>query len=188
MRRISANYIFTCEQEKPLKNGIIEIDNNNIISQVIENKESKELASTEFFNGIIIPQFVSIAQLSDVDRKRILNKEKSIQVKTFLDISPLLNSMDEMNEKLKENKGNFCLGMNYRQEIFNEMKLIQQDFFHLKFGEILKWATLNNALELGIADKYGSIIVGKKAKFGLIYPYDFKENKLKPESKLIVDF
>ena len=191
MRRISANYIFTCENEKPLKNGIIEINNENIISQVIENLEAKELASTEFFNGIIVPLFVSIAELSKEERKIFLNKEKILQEKDFFHISP--DKMHEFKEKLKKNKESLCLGINYwggnyQQEIFSKIKFIQQALPYLKFGEILKWATINNALELDIADDYGSICVGKKAAFGLIYPFDFKENKLKTESKLITNF
>jgi len=191
MRRISANYIFTCEDEKPLKNGIIEIDDDDVISQVIENSEAKEFASTEFFNGAIVPQFVSMAQLSEEERKRIPNKEKRLQGKGFFHIG--LNNMVEFEEELKENKGNFCLGINhwgknYQQEIFNELKSIQQGFPYLKFGEILNCATINNARELGIAGDYGSIRTGKKGVFGLIYPFDFKENKLKAESKLITDF
>ena len=191
MRRISANYIFTCEDKNPLKNGIIEINDENIISQVIENSEAKEFASTEFFNGIIVPQFVSIAQLTKEKRKRFLNKEKILQGKGFFHIS--LNNIAEIEEKLKENKENFCVGINhwgknYQQEIFNELKFIQQGFPYLKFGEILKWVTINIAFLLDIADDYGSLSVGKKGVFGLIYPFDFKENKLKTESKLITDF
>jgi len=59
MRKISANYIYT-NNNLPLKNGIIVIDNNGIIIEVIDSKgDLKETANVEFFNGVIVPGFVN---------------------------------------------------------------------------------------------------------------------------------
>lgn len=59
MRRFSANYVLpvTC---LPIKNGIVEVDNNGeIISIVDPGREFKEIHSTEFHNGVIVPGFVN---------------------------------------------------------------------------------------------------------------------------------
>ncbi len=59
MRRFSANYIFPVATS-PIKNGIVEVDNNGeIISIVDPGREFKEIHSTEFHNGVIVPSFVN---------------------------------------------------------------------------------------------------------------------------------
>ncbi|MDA3778703.1 MAG: hypothetical protein PF487_00480 [Bacteroidales bacterium] len=59
MRRISANYVFPVSG-KALKNGIVEIDDEGIIRNIIDThgklNESRKL---EFYNGIIVPGFVN---------------------------------------------------------------------------------------------------------------------------------
>lgn len=59
MRRFSANYVLpvTCP---PIKNGIIEVDNNGEIISIIDpGREFQEIHSTEFHNGVIVPGFVN---------------------------------------------------------------------------------------------------------------------------------
>lgn len=59
MRRFSANYIFPVNG-LPIKNGIIELDSNNTIVNVIDPAgEAKEYSSMEFHNGVIVPGFVN---------------------------------------------------------------------------------------------------------------------------------
>jgi len=59
MRRYSANYIFPVSNP-PIKNGIIEVDDEGKIVSIINPGSSfKEIHSTEFHNGIIIPGFVN---------------------------------------------------------------------------------------------------------------------------------
>ena len=59
MRKISAHYIFPVNS-KPLKNGIIIIDNSNTIVDIIDTKgKLKETQRLEFYNGIIVPGFVN---------------------------------------------------------------------------------------------------------------------------------
>lgn len=59
MRRISANYIFPVSSA-PLKNGIIEIDDQGVIQNVIDTKgELRESANLAFYNGVIVPGFVN---------------------------------------------------------------------------------------------------------------------------------
>ncbi len=59
MKLYSANYIFPINSN-PIKNGIVVIDDNNQIIEIIDPKgEALELASMEFHNGIIVPGFVN---------------------------------------------------------------------------------------------------------------------------------
>jgi len=59
LKRFSANYIFPINGA-PIKNGIVVIDDNNEIVEIIDPKgEALELASMEFHNGIIVPGFVN---------------------------------------------------------------------------------------------------------------------------------
>jgi len=59
VRKISANYIFPVSS-KPLKNGIIEIDNTGKITNIIDTKgDLKEIAGLEFYNGILVPGFIN---------------------------------------------------------------------------------------------------------------------------------
>lgn len=59
MRRFSANYIFPVSNP-PIKNGIIEVDDEGkIVSIINPGRSFKEIHSTEFHNGIIIPGFVN---------------------------------------------------------------------------------------------------------------------------------
>ena len=59
MRRLSANYIYPVNRP-PLKNGIVEINDNGEVQNIIDtNGELKESRNLEFYNGIIIPGFVN---------------------------------------------------------------------------------------------------------------------------------
>lgn len=59
MRRISANYIFPVSSA-PLKNGIIEINEQGVIHNIIDTKGAlSESRNLEFYNGVIIPGFVN---------------------------------------------------------------------------------------------------------------------------------
>lgn len=59
MRRYSANYVFPISQP-PIKNGIVEVDDNGVILQVINpGSVFKEIHSTEFHSGVIVPGFVN---------------------------------------------------------------------------------------------------------------------------------
>lgn len=59
MKKISANYIFPVSGP-PVKNGIIVLDEQNIIVDIINpGDEFKELPSLEFYNGILVPGFVN---------------------------------------------------------------------------------------------------------------------------------
>jgi len=59
MRKISAQYVFTGESN-PLKKAIIHATDDGVISDVeYSGEELEERASTEFYNGIIVPGFIN---------------------------------------------------------------------------------------------------------------------------------
>ena len=58
MRRIAANYIYTCKQI--LKNGVLHIDDDGVVVDVIDTGGNlKESQGIEFYNGVIIPGLVN---------------------------------------------------------------------------------------------------------------------------------
>ncbi len=65
------------------------------------------------------------------------------------------------NEELKITLGTDSLASNNQLNILAEMQTLQAHK-GISFAESLKWATLNGAEFLGIADQYGSLTVGKK--------------------------
>lgn len=59
MHRFSANYIFPING-KPIRNGIVVLDNNNVVVDIVDPKGSeKEYESMEFYNGVIVPGFIN---------------------------------------------------------------------------------------------------------------------------------
>ncbi|MDX9696652.1 MAG: amidohydrolase family protein [Bacteroidales bacterium] len=59
MRRISANYIFPVTNP-PLKNGIVELNDDGSICSIIDTKgQLTESRNLEFYNGVIVPGFVN---------------------------------------------------------------------------------------------------------------------------------
>ncbi|MBN2662774.1 MAG: amidohydrolase family protein [Bacteroidales bacterium] len=59
MRKIAAHYIFPVTT-KPLKNGIIIINDYGEIIEIIDTKgDLKETSSLEFYNGVIVPGFIN---------------------------------------------------------------------------------------------------------------------------------
>jgi len=108
MRKISANYIFPVSGA-PLKNGIIVLDSNNVITDIIDTGGNlKEIANLEYYNGIIVPGFVNShchIELSHLKGKFQEKKglpdfisQLNSQRKTDLDIiyEEIQNSHDEM--------------------------------------------------------------------------------------------
>lgn len=59
MRKISANYLCPIISE-PIKNGIIVLNDDNVIVEIKENNQPvNESANVEFYNGVIVPGFVN---------------------------------------------------------------------------------------------------------------------------------
>ncbi len=109
MRRLSANYIYPINQP-PLKNGIIEIDQEGVIKKIIDTRgELRESRNLEFFNGVITPGFINshchleLSYLKDkITKKRglpsfleeiIMNKEEKNHI--------LLNSIKIYDSEMR---------------------------------------------------------------------------------------
>lgn len=59
MRRYSANFVFPISQP-PIKNGIVEVSDDGAILNIIDPGQNfKEIHSTEFHNGVIVPGFIN---------------------------------------------------------------------------------------------------------------------------------
>ena len=79
MRKISANYIFPVSSA-PLKNGILVLDDDNRITDIINTSNNfKEIENLEYYGGIIVPGFVdafcllSWANLNQQELKHCIN-------------------------------------------------------------------------------------------------------------------
>ena len=102
MRKFSANYIY-CYPTGLLKNGIIILDDNNRIIDLIDNQGNlQEEANLEYFNGILLPGFISNLNHSDPDyfqyedNKLAFNKLVHFQqINSSINLFDLLNSESE---------------------------------------------------------------------------------------------
>lgn len=59
MRKISAHYILN-PGEKPIKNGILEIEEDGTILNIRSSESIKEEDHLEFYSGVIVPGFVNV--------------------------------------------------------------------------------------------------------------------------------
>lgn len=84
-------------------------------------------------------------------------------------------------ESLKITLGTDSLASNHQLNILTEMQVLQ-DEKQIPFNESIKWATLNGAEFLGIANQYGSLAIGKKPGIVLI---ELNEDlQIKKETKI----
>ena len=58
MRFISADYLYTLDL-KPIKNGVLQINNFGEITNIFKNKAEIPNQNIEFFNGILCPGFIN---------------------------------------------------------------------------------------------------------------------------------
>ncbi len=59
MRKIAANLIYPVTSP-PIKNGILVLDKDNVIIDIIDpSKHFKEVAGCEFYNGVLVPGFIN---------------------------------------------------------------------------------------------------------------------------------
>lgn len=112
MRRLSANYIYRFDGF-PLKNGIIETDDDGKIINIIDTQgELKESRNLEFYNGVIVPGFVNThchLELSELKNKipekerlpefigRIANHKKNTKSDVIIKSIDLQDTLMQMN-------------------------------------------------------------------------------------------
>lgn len=84
--------------------------------------------------------------------------------------------------------GTDSLASNHQLSILEEIKTIQQHFPHIPLPELLYWSTLNGAELLGLKQKLGSFVKGKRPGIVLIENAEINTLQLKPEttSRLII--
>ncbi len=78
--------------------------------------------------------------------------------------------------------GTDSLASNKNLSILSELKLIQQHFPSIQFGDLVRWSTINGAKALGEDEKYGKIEPGKKPGLLLLENIDLVNFKLLPET------
>ena len=87
-------------------------------------------------------------------------------------------------ELLRAREVNICIGTdslasNWSLSMVEELKM----FCDIPLDELLRWATINGAKALGIADKYGSIEVGKRSGIVCLSGVDLERFALTPHTK-----
>ena len=87
-------------------------------------------------------------------------------------------------ELLRARGVNICIGTdslssNWSLSMVEELKM----FRNIPLAELLHWATINGAKALGIADKYGSIEVGKRSGVVCLSGVDLENFTLTPQTR-----
>jgi cytosine/adenosine deaminase-related metal-dependent hydrolase len=170
--RFSANYIYTNTGE-PIRNGVVGLDDGGVVVEIIDHKEEvKEYSRTIFRSGVIIPGFVSSPILSELSN--------------LIDMLPQGNEIEGFLSSIKSYSRDRERNTYWQSlSTFNQIQIILNHFPLLSFDEVLKWATLLGAMELGIDDERGSIELGKKPGLNLISPFNFKASRLKETSRVM---
>ncbi|NBC84286.1 MAG: hypothetical protein GVY19_13035 [Bacteroidetes bacterium] len=160
MRKISANYVLPCSF-RPVKNGIVVLNNNGVITQLIDQgDEYHEIAHVEFYNGIITPAF-------------ILTKE---HIMATQEIQPIPADRNKNKDRYLYEQGIIYSEMaNHELPHFDIIALINQRIDHetRSFNDVLLSLTLHSAQQLGKDDIYGSLSQHKSPGINLISPFDF---------------
>jgi len=80
--------------------------------------------------------------------------------------------------------GTDSFASNSNLSVLEELKTLQRFFPEISTNELLTWATINGAKALKIENRFGTFQEGKQSGVNLITPFNFKEMKLLPESKI----
>jgi len=73
---------------------------------------------------------------------------------------------------------------NHRLSVLEELKTITNYYPQIQLEKLIKWATLNGAMALGIDDNFGSFTKGKTPGVNLINGIDFENMILTKESRV----
>ena len=99
IKKISAHYIFPVSS-KPIKNGIISIDENGKILKIENPKGNfKEIANLEFYNGILVPGFVNTHCHTELSHLKEKIREKTGLPDFVSQISKIRVSKEEIIKK-----------------------------------------------------------------------------------------
>lgn len=138
MRRLSANYIFPITSP-PIKNGILEIDNNGKILNIIDtNGKLKESEGIELFNGILVPGFVNShchLELSYLKGKIKPQKGLAGFIHDLKDVKPsetslIIASKAEFFDKLMWQNGIVAVGDISNDTVSFPIKQLSHIYYH----------------------------------------------------------
>jgi cytosine/adenosine deaminase-related metal-dependent hydrolase len=172
MRKFSAQYIFT-NTGKPLKRGIITVDDNGLIVDVEDtNGLLTEKSSVEFYNGVIVPGFVNChchLELSHLKGK--IDEGKGLgnfieQVITQRDFN-----LDNTKNNVEADAAMFKEGISLCADICNN-----DSTFQLKKNSRIKYINMLEAFGLDTVEaqnRIDKIIKLAKASANLNIPYNF---------------
>ena len=170
--KIAAQYIFT-NCEAPLKNGFIEFEADTIIKISQFKSGIQESYEMIFFNGIIIPCLIQIFKvLSDSDDTFIKLSASDI-------ISQYARDYCFEKQPTIIYKSDALLS---QQEIFGQLKQVNDHFEKYNFEEILKWFTIIPASLCGSEE--GKIAINVKPNFVGIDAFNFETMTTTTASKL----
>lgn len=138
MKRISANYIYLIEKP-PLKNGIVEINNQGEIINIIDTKgDLRESRNLEFYNGVITPGFVNThCHLELSGLKGLINKNAGLphflkSMISFKRNGKIENSIKaiELYDSLMRKNGIVAVGDIANTDLTISTKKKSQIFYH----------------------------------------------------------
>lgn len=206
-RKISAHYIFPGNR-KPLKRGIIYLNDAGLITDLIDTKgELKEIERLEFFDGIITPSFIN----PNKQHSALCSSLQANSTKKFPDIIESIfdvhqkssigiiyyPSVQQYFTKLLSNEkiysfpcpvvtvGTTCLKANYQNHLLEELKLFQVKYPEISLQELIDMVSFNSSILNGNLTAMGSIEVGKCPGLNLITPIDFHKMHLSSQSQVI---
>jgi len=153
MRRISANYIFPVNHT-PLKNGIIELNDQGKITDIIDTRgKLTESRNLEFYNGIITPGFINahchleLSYLKDVVSKNIGLPgflAEIVHHKKESDLEKISGAMFKLDRAMK-NQGIVAVGDISNTKNSIQVKIESEIYYHT-FIELI-----------GLGDNYNEI-------------------------------
>lgn len=101
MRRISANYVFPVDGP-PIRNGIVETEDDGTIIKVYDfGGEMRELAHTEFLNGVLVPGFINMhthLEYAWMDRVQPKGQGMAHFIKHMMASKAPKNALDEIQK------------------------------------------------------------------------------------------
>jgi cytosine/adenosine deaminase-related metal-dependent hydrolase len=187
MRKITAPYIFPVSS-KPLKLGIIVFsDDGEIIDLIDTQGELKEIASLEYYPGILVPGFVNAHCHTELSVKQLEHPYWVICPRSNLMLENRLPDIELlMSKKLNIAVGTDSYSFNQNLSILEELKTIGSHYPSISLEELLLWSTLNGAKALNRTQQLGSFEKGKKPGINLITGIDFDKMCLTRQSKVKV--
>jgi len=201
VRKIAATYVFPL-RGAPIKNAILVCNADGTIVDLIDRGNAfREEAGVEFYSGILVPGFIcAIDNLQN--HTRVTNRKlwaagialvADIENNTYVECEKnacTVQKLASFSEKAFEpNCLDFCHTIDssailQSNSLLNEIFHLQEKNNSLNLSELLKQVSLYSAELFGFDSKFGSFAPNKQPGVNLISGIDFKQLKLKANSKV----